>query len=58
MSITGEAGGERYRGSDSSPSISGKLGTPAKSVASRSALLEEPMVGEGVGDWGSSTGAG
>lgn len=54
MSTTGEAEGKRHRGSGSSPSISGKLGTPAMSVASNSALLEEPMVGEGRGDWGSS----
>ena len=47
MSITGEAGGERCHGSSGAPSIYGKLGTPAMSLASRSALFEEPMVGEG-----------
>ena len=46
MSITGEAGGEQWGDAGSAPSISGKQGTPAMSVASSRALLEVPMVGE------------
>ena len=46
MSITGEAGGEQWGDAGSSPSISGKQGMPATSVASSSARLEVPMVGE------------
>ena len=46
MSITGAAGGEQWGDAGSAPSISGKQGTPAMSVASSSALLEVPMVGE------------
>ena len=46
MSITGEAGGERYDDAGSSPSISGKLGTPVMSVTSSTALREVPIVGD------------
>ena len=46
MSMTGEAGGERYEDAGSSPSISGKLVTPATSVASSTALREVPSVGD------------
>ena len=54
-SITGKSGGVQCLGSDSSPSMSGKHGTPAMSVASSRTRLEELMVGEeGRGDWGSS----
>ena len=54
-SITGKSGGVQCLGSDSSPSMSGKYGTPAMSVASSKARHEEPMVDEeGGGDWGSS----
>ena len=58
MSITGEAGGERYEDAGSSPSISGKLGTPAMSVASSTARREVSIVGDvdvesdGDNDWG------
>ena len=49
MSITGETGGGRFEDAGRSPSISGKLGTPAMSVASSTALREVPMAGdEGV----------
>ena len=50
MSITGEAGGEQYNDAGSTPSISGKLGTPVMSVASSTALREVPIVGDVVGD--------
>ena len=50
MSITGEVGGERYDDAGSTPSESGKLGTPAMSVASSTALREVPIVGDVVGD--------
>jgi len=54
MSITGEAGGERYEDAGSSPSISGTHGTPAMSVASSTALREVPIVGvDGDGYWDS-----
>ena len=46
MSMTGEAGGERYEDAGSSPSISGKLGAPAMSAASSTALREVPSVGD------------
>ena len=46
MSITGETGGERFEDAGRSPSISGKLGTPAMSVASRTALREVPIAGD------------
>ena len=44
--MTGEAGGERYEDAGSSPSMSGKLGTPAMSVASSTARREVPSVGD------------
>ena len=50
MSITGETGGERLEDAGSTPSISGKQGIPAMSVASSSALLEVPMSGNAGGD--------
>ena len=50
MPITGEAGREQYDDAGSTPSISGKLGTPAMSVASSTALREVPIVGDVVGD--------
>ena len=50
MSITGETGGERLEDAGSTPSISGKRGIPAMSVASSSALLEVPMSGDAGGD--------
>ena len=46
MLITGEAGGERYEDAGSSPSMSGKVVTPAMSVASSTALREVPIVGD------------
>ena len=46
MSITDETGGEQYEDAGSSPSMSGKLGTPAMSVASSTALREVPSVGD------------
>ena len=46
MSITDASGGEQWGDAGSAPSISGKQGTPAMSVASSSALLEVQMVGE------------
>ena len=49
MSITGAAGGaggEQWGDAGSAPSVSGKQGTPAMSVASSKALLEVPMVGD------------
>ena len=46
MSITGAAREGHWEDAGSAPSISGKQGTPAMSVASSSALLEVPMVGE------------
>ena len=46
MSITGKAGGERYEDAGSSPSTSGKTGTPAMSVASSTARREVPSVGD------------
>ena len=49
MSITGDTGGRQFEDSGRSPSISGKQGTPAMSVASSTALREVPMAGdEGV----------
>ena len=50
MSMTGEAGGERYEYAGSAPSESGKLGTPAMSVASSTARREVPIVGDAGGD--------
>ncbi len=50
MSITGDTGGERLEDSGSTPSISGKQGIPAMSVASSRALLEVPMSGDAGGD--------
>ena len=50
MSITGEAGGERLEDAGSTPSISGKQGIPAMSVASSSARLEVPRSGDEGGD--------
>ena len=49
MSITG-AGEGHWGDAGSAPSISGKQGTPAMSVASSRALLEVPMVGEAGAD--------
>ena len=49
MSMTGEAGGERYEDAGSAPSESGKLGTPAMSVASSTARREVPSVGDAGG---------
>ena len=46
MSITGDTGGRQFEDSGRSPSISGKQGTPAMSVASSTALREVPMAGE------------
>ena len=53
MSITG-AGEGHWGDAGSAPSISGKQGTPAMSVASSRALLEVPMVGEAEADCASS----
>ena len=50
MSITGDTGGERLEDAGSTPSISGKHGIPAMSVASSRALLEVPMSGDAGGD--------
>ena len=49
MSITGEVGGERFEDAGNSSYISGKLGTPAISVAISIALREVLIVGEDVG---------
>ena len=57
MSITDEAGGEQYDDAGSTPSVSGKLGTPAMSVASSTALREVPIVGDVVGDGNCDDGA-
>ena len=54
MSITGETGGELLEDSGSTPSISGKQGIPAMSVASSRARLEVPMSGDAGGDGMSS----
>ena len=59
MSMTGEAGGERYEDAGSAPSESGKLGTLAMSVASSTARREVPSVGDAgegveVGEEGSN----
>ena len=50
MSITGDTGGERLEDAGSTPSVSGKQGIPAMSVASSRALLEVPMNGDAGGD--------
>ena len=50
MSITGETGGERLEDAGSTPSISGKQGIPAMSVASNRARLEVPRSGDEGGD--------
>ena len=54
MSITGETGRERLEDAGSTPSISGKQGIPAMSVASSSARLEVPRSGDVGGDGVSS----
>ena len=46
MSKTGDTGGERLEDAGSTPSVSGKQGIPAMSVASGRALLEVPMSGD------------